>query len=47
MLYPAVIVICVLEMINAWTAHAKEHRSRVLNVRVVMDIDVRSILVSV
>jgi hypothetical protein len=46
MRYPAVIKIGVREMINASTAHAKEHRSRALGVGVVMEMDVRSNLVS-
>jgi hypothetical protein len=34
-------------MIDAWTAHAKEQPLRVFSVKVVMDMDVKSILVSV
>ena len=38
--------ICARGMINALTAHAKEHNSHVLNVKDVMEMDVRSNLVS-
>jgi hypothetical protein len=46
MRYPAVIIICVRGMIYASMVHAKEHRSRVLNVRAVMEMDVPPNLVS-
>ena len=45
--YPAVITNCAREMTNAATEYAREHHSRVFHVRVVMDTDVPSILVTV
>ena len=45
--YPAVITNCAREMTNATMEYAKGHHSRAFHVRVVMDMDVSSILVTV
>ena len=47
MLYHAAIIICVRRMIDALTEHAQGHRSLVLNVNAVMEVDARSNLISV
>ena len=47
MRYLAAMIIRARRMIHAWAAHAKGHRSSVLNARLVMELAVRPILVSV